>query len=282
MRLGDKPLPEAAKGIAGQSGADIRVLIVGFDYDRLRARFFRSVEAAGKDGTGAATELTLAEAIHASTNAPVNYFDAPASYVDRPERFWDGGITGGNNPVLDAVTEAVIATPSGTEIVALSIGTATVALPWPKPGEEGSPYVRQPSAEGLLNDLPKLAGSILDDPPDMASFVAHVLTGRGAGLPAGIDSRIVRMNPMISPERGADGMWTAPGDLTGDEFLTLKELGMDAIEQTDVDSIAHYADLWVQDRTRNQPVRMDGDSLDCEIGQPRFGAAKAAWQAIRG
>jgi hypothetical protein len=176
----------------------------------------------------------------------------------------------------------VIATPNGTEIVALSIGTATVALPWPKPGEEDSPYVRQPSAEGLLNDLPKLAGAVLDDPPDMASFVAHVLTGRGAGLPAGIDSRIVRMNPMVSPGRGAGGAWTAPGDLTQEEFLALKELGMDAIEQPDVDSIAHYADLWLQDRTLNQPVRMDGDSLGCEIGQSRFSEAKAAWQAIRG
>ncbi len=281
---GDLPLCDAVKGIAGQSGKDIRVVIVGFDYDRLRARFFRSEETSGKaSGTGAATELTLAEAIHASSNAPVNYFDAPATYPGRPERYWDGGITGCNNPVLIGVTEAIAATKGEMEIVALSIGTATVALPWPQPGEEGSPYVRPPSPDGLLNDVKKLAGAILDDPPDMASYIAHVLTHSGEGLPANgpADSRIVRMNPMVSPVRDANGAWTAPGDLELAGFQRLRDMDMDAIVQDDVEAIEHYAELWLADRALNQPVRMDGDSLAREVGQESFSAAKAAWEQIR-
>jgi len=283
---GDKQLCDAVSGVAGQSGEDVRVVIVGFDYDRLRARFFRSQEMSSKaSGTGVATELTLAEAIHASSNAPVNYFDAPATYPGRPERYWDGGITGCNNPVLIGVTEAIAATRGEMEIVALSIGTATVALPWPQPGEESSPYVRPPSPDGLLNDVEKLASAILDDPPDMASFVAHVLTHSGEGLPphGPADSRIVRMNPMVRPVRGADGKWTAPGDLGLGGFQKLANMEMDAIEPDEVEAIEHYAELWLAaDNNLNQPVRMDGDTLECEVGQASFIAAKAAWEAIRG
>jgi hypothetical protein len=37
----------------------------------------------------------------------------------------------------------------------------------------------------------------------------------------------------------------------------------------------------VGDQVLNQPVRMNGDTLHPEIGQPTFSAAKAAWEAIR-
>jgi hypothetical protein len=284
---GNMVLGDAVRGIPGQRGAgeNLRVLIVGFDYDRCRATFFRSAATNGPAyGTGAAADLTLAEAIHASTNAPVNYFDGPATYPDDPGRYWDGAIAGCNNPVLAGVAEAVTTTRDFLEIVALSLGTATVALPWPEPGEEGSPYVRQRSDPGLKNDLVKLAGAILDDPPDMASFLAHVMTGSGSGLPAGsvADSQIVRMNPMISPVQDANKQWIAPGGLTLAQFQALAALGMDAIDQPDVETIANYADLWLKDQAPNQPVRMDGDTLACEIGQSTFSAAKAAWAAIEG
>ncbi len=96
----------------------------------------------------------------------MNAFDGPWRSTDNPDRYWDGGITGNNNPVLVVPLEAVTATKEFTEIVALSLGTGTVALPWPQPGEEGSPYVRQRSGLGLKSDLAKLVRSILDDPPD--------------------------------------------------------------------------------------------------------------------
>ncbi|HWB33154.1 MAG TPA: patatin-like phospholipase family protein [Acidobacteriaceae bacterium] len=284
-RCGDHALPDAVKGIAGHNGQDIQVLIAGFDYDRLRARFFRSQASGGEGyGSGAQANVTLAEAIHASTNAPVNYFDGPASFPGNPGRYWDGAITGCNNPVLAGVTEAAALTKGTMEIVALSLGTGTVALPWPTTGEEGSPYVRQPGDRGLMKDLKKLAGAILDDPPDMASYVAHVMTGGSDGLPPGgtADSRIVRMSPMISPARGHNEKWVPPAEMLPEDFQTLCEMEMDAIEQNDVDLIARYADLWLGDRAPNQPVRMDGDTLNCELGHSRFGRARDAWNEIRG
>ena len=282
---GDKTLTDAISGCLGHMGKGdaVRLLIVGFDYDRNRAKLFRSAQSGGKTfGVGDVSEVTLAEAIHASTNAPVNYFDAAAE-LPGDYRCWDGGITGNNNPVLVGVTEAVTTTKGFTEVVALSLGTGTVALPWPDEGEEDSPFVRQPSKTGLINDLQKLASAILDDPPDLASFLAHVMTGSGAGVAAGgaADSQIVRMSPMISPVRdAATNNWTPPAGMDEDAFMTLVNMPMDVLDQDQVQQISHYADLWLQNKAPNQPIRMDGDSLKREIGQGTFGAAKAAWDAV--
>ena len=266
---GAMPLDQAAPGV--------HLLITAFDYDRNRATFFRSSPASGEAwGSGATADVTLAEAIHASTNAPVNYFDAPAAFPDRPGRYWDGAITGCNNPVLAAVTEAITLNRNPADLAVLSIGTGSVALPWPRPGESG-PYVQQLVDPGLITDLHKLATSILDDPPDIATFLAHVMTG-GAG-------RIVRMSPLISPvvvNTGDNaGTWVAPGAMTTAQFRYLAGIDIDAIEQPQVNAISSYADLWIDGVAPNQPIRMNGDTLVSELGQTRFPDALAAWNAIR-
>jgi hypothetical protein len=264
------------------SNEDLHLLIIAFDYDRNHARFFRSSTTSGPSwGTGETYDVTLAEAIHASTNAPVNYFDAPAIFPDHSGRYWDGAITGCNNPVLAGVTEAIARNQSPADIVALSIGTATVALPWPQPGDPDSPFVQQTVDPGLPNDLRKLATSIIDDPPDIATYLAHVMTGSGIDLNTpGADSRIVRMSPLISPVKTA-GVWAAPGQMTAAQFTYLAKLDMDAVEQPQVDAISRYADLWLQDLALNQPIRMDSDTLTLELGQATFTAAKNSWNAIK-
>ena len=135
--------------------------------------------------------------------------------------------------------------------------------------------------QSFTTDLQKLATSILDDPPDIATYLAHVMTGSGIGLnlPAA-DSRIVRMNPLISPV-GGTGAWIAPGSMTAEQFSYLANLDMDAVEQAQVDAISQYADLWIQNTAPNQPIRMNGDTLVAELGQNRFQGAVAAWNAIK-
>jgi uncharacterized protein len=283
---GGLSLSDAVAGIR-RIGAteDLHVLITSFDYDRNRATFFRSTLATGPEwGHGDASTITLAEAIHASTNAPVNYFDAPAKFPDREGRYWDGGISGCNNPVLVAVTEAIVKAQDPTAIVALSIGSGSVALPWPEPGEQSSPYVREIVEPGIKNDFRKLATSILDDPPDIATFLAHVMTGSGIGLGTQLaDSRIVRMSPLVSPVKkmvnGTDA-WTAPGSMTVAQFKNLVNLDFDAVEQPQVDEITKYADLWLNNEAPNQPIRMNGSTLARELGQSSFSTAKIAWGAI--
>lgn len=81
-----------------------------------------------------------------------------------------------------AVTEAVVLGQHPNDIVALSLGTGSVLLPVAGPGAPSSPYLTQRDRPGLGGDIKKLTMSILDDPPDAATFVAHVVTGDSAGV----------------------------------------------------------------------------------------------------
>jgi hypothetical protein len=94
----------------------------------------RPQQAARRGARGQTTSVMLAEAVHPSTNAPVNYFDAPAQFPARPRRYWDGGIPGCNNPLQAAVTKALVLGQDPTDIAALSLGTAT----GPFPGRTGN------------------------------------------------------------------------------------------------------------------------------------------------
>ena len=119
----------------------MHLLIVGFDYDRNRAVFFRSAPAGRIGwGEGEPAEVSLAGAVHASTNAPVNYFDAPAALPLAPDRYWDGGISGCNNPAVVAVVEAIVLGHSAEDIHLLALGTGSVSLPLAAIGAPASPF----------------------------------------------------------------------------------------------------------------------------------------------
>ena len=282
-RRGEWLLPQAAADILSAStGRPVHLLIIGFDYNRNRGRFFRSAPAKGVSwGGGDPAQVQMAEAIHASTNAPVLYFDKPAELPSEPaKRYWDGAISGCNNPVLAAVTEAIVLGQAPDAIAALSLGTGTVCRPSAPAGAPAAVFYAPAEKPGILNDVEKLAGAIVDDPPDAASFLAHVLTGGPAGLPAPADSRVVRMSPMIAPVRNGGGNWGLPKGLDATEFGALANLAMDAIKQDDVLAIQKLAKLWLEDSARNQPIRMDGN-LNRELGQNSYSQAKAAWLAVR-
>lgn len=272
----------AAEVRSATTGRPIHLLITGFDYDRNRSRFFRSAAAGGPGwGNGDPAQVQLAEAIHASTNAPVLFFDKPAQFHSEPtRRYWDGAIAGCNNPILAAVTEAVVLGHAPESLAALALGTGTVCLPSASAGASASPLVATPGESGILHNIQKLAGAILDDPPDVATFIAHVLAGGSAGAPAPAGSRIVRMNPMVAPMGSAARGWTFPEGLDVRTFATLAHLAMDAVAQDQVLAIQNLATLWLQDKVRNQPIRMNVD-LDPELGQARYSQAKAAWNALR-
>lgn len=268
--------------LSNNTGKAVHLLIAGFDYDFSRSRFFRSAPA--KDpvwGDGDPAQVQLAEAIHASTNAPVMFFDKPAEFPSEPgKRYWDGGITGCNNPVLAGVTEAVVLGQAPGSIAALSLGTGTVYRPPAPAGAPASAMFAPRENPGILHDLQKLASSICDDPPDAASFVAHVLTGGSPGLPPPVDSRVVRMSPMVSPMGDVGNGWRLPQGLDEDAFNTLANLSMDAVDQDQALAIQNLASLWLQDKVRNHPIRMDGN-LNPELGQGVYSRAKAAWNAVR-
>jgi hypothetical protein len=219
--------------------------------------------------------------VHASTNAPVNYFDAPAQVVGDPDRFWDGGITGHNNPTLAACIEALTMDVAPGDLRVLSLGTGTVRLPLADAGAPASAFTQAREASSVIADLRKLATAILDDPPDFATFAAHALTGGSAGLPDGVPSRVVRMNPLISPVPPGPG-GGAPAGWTAAQFQFLCALDMDAVEPAQVQYIDDWCTLWLGGGARNQPIRMDGQTMQALIGADTYAGARANWIALIG
>jgi hypothetical protein len=264
------------------------LMITAFDYDRQREVFFRSNTKSRAASFGTPVIATLAEAIHASTNAPVAYFDAPA-VVSRGRRCWDGALGGYNNPVLAGITEALANGIEPQAIEVLSIGTGSVILPTAGGNEDTATakLVQQRARTSIAGDLRKLAGSILDDPPDAASLNDNLALGLGVprdGAHPTTEGRLIRMNPLVQPIRVASG-WARPAGLIeadddSDEFVRLRELGMDAVADDEIALIRKFCTLWHNDAIVNQPIRANSDTLECEIGQRWYNETKAQWLAL--
>jgi hypothetical protein len=256
------------------------LLITAFDYDRQRAVFFRS-----NAGSAAASDPrvpcpTLAEALHASSNAPVLYFDRPAQFISPAffgKRYWDGATAGLNNPVLAAVIEAIANGCTVDKIKVLTLGTASDFQPLE--GAKVRPPLAKPTANaGAITALRTLAHTITSDPPDAATYeVFRILHGGGT-----IDNaqlRIVRMNPLIQPVPADDvGRWKLPAGLNSSEFKQLADMDMDATENAEVNLIDKFAGLWLKpstlDEIPNQPIQYL-DSLQTKYGHSRSSQAHA-------
>lgn len=268
-------------------GHRVDFIIPTFDYDRCRGILFRSDTASLAASRTPVPVTTLTGAIHASSTAPVNFFDEPATFPGKPfkpYRFWDGGVAGLNNPMLAAVMELLANGEDRAKIQVRSIGTGSVRLPVGL-GDDGPPLFQTMEDSGLVADLKKLAASIVDDPPDEASLNAYIALGlpmpaAGATAPVG-GNRLVRLNPMIQPVRDAAGAFAVPdivveGQSPEEAFTALANLDMDAVEDGDIELIDALVDAWVGDAVANQPVRTNLN-LECEIGHPTFSAATAVW-----
>ena len=88
------------------------------------------------------------------------------------------------------------------------------------------------------------------------------------------------MSPLISPV-GTPGHWGAPKGITPAQFGYIANLDMDAVQPGQVAAIATYASLWLNSEVRNQPIRMDCDTLACELGCQWYADAKAAWTELK-
>ncbi len=299
---GESSLAELHHNFVMRYGKSLHMLICGFDYDRRRAKFFRSnqqsragsIPTKKREGfirTPTGKDCTLAEAIHASTNAPVKYFIEPAE-IGR-DRFWDGAIGGYNNPVLAAVVEAIAnrshGFPAPKEIQVLSIGTGTVSLPHSDNGTAIDSRLQQQVglASTVFGVVGMLATSILDDPPDSATFTAHVILEQplpDANDPSRgpISGNVVRMSPLLRPVRSSPyDQWRPPTELNLATFIKIAELDLDVIDQGDIDNLVMFGKLWLSGRIGNQAIRENKD-YELQIGHATFEDARRAWRKISG
>jgi hypothetical protein len=299
-KFGKLPLHELPKALAptrfalrkarGEYLTDLSVVIVTYDFDRDRARMMRSnwQSAAANFPKHKNSAIHLADAAHASSTAPVNWFDLPAQFDHG--RFWDGAMTGYNNPVLAGVTEAIAMGYSGDEIGVLSIGTSATALP-PMQNHIDQRLCQPRPKTGFIPSLAKVSKMIINDPPDAHTYIAHLMTGgrvpRTAEDCPVRDTAVVRMNPVVQPVLGDDGRMGPPNGWTVEDFVRLSKLDIATLPEAEVALIKRLTDDWIKGLWNNQAVRHGGNyppqspaTADhyWEIGHRSYTQAKQAWQ----
>ncbi len=265
------------------------ILIAGFDAFKKRAKFFHSPRNAADVDSG---NESLAQAIHGSTNAPVNYFDLPATFKDHREgdypeqRIWDGGLAGYNNPCMAAVVEAFKLGVRREDMQVVSIGTRKTL---PRREEHGEAYLRMAAARsgpgntktrrGVSEEAGRKIGkvafrllqmgyytdtvstmmtTVLQEPADGACYLAlqFMSTSPGA-LPM---DRFVRLCPFMSPSdvgfenAGSDGP-EAP--TLADEVEYAAELDFDLVADEDFQQIGRVFRWWQSGAVPNQPIAYD-------------------------
>jgi hypothetical protein len=268
-------------------GIETDIVISGFDYDRERAKFFRS-RSDSRAGPPA-RNVTLRQAIHASSTAPVKFFDDPAEVKDGElRRFWDGGVGGFNNPAMAGIIET-LANDSAlrNRIRILSLGTGNNFLPLAKRGARKNPLYKPWRNPGFFEDITLASQAIVADPPDAASFNAHVVLGGAlqpadpekSVPPASLVGPLVRMNPLVRPrELNAEEPWDYPLGISPDDFIRLTMLQLDAVAQEDVDAIRRFTKAWLEGQITNQAIRADGNNLKHEIGHEKYSEALSGWR----
>lgn len=281
----------------GEAARALSVLFVAYDFDRDRANMLRSNAASpAASFPHSPQRATLAEAAHASSTAPINWFDKPAEFGGY--RYWDGAMTGYNNPVLAGVVEALAMGVPRAEIGVLSLGTSTVFLPESSTQRVSGELCQLPADTGLVPELVKVGKVIIADPPDAHTFIAHLALD--GGLPADVsccpfsDTAIVRMSPVIQPVVDPKTLtWCVPMGWTMDEFRRIAAMDISATRQSDVDLIKRLCEGWMKGYWHNQPIRSsrtwssphpamsaDDAAHPCEIGHQWYFEAKAAWATL--
>jgi uncharacterized protein len=296
-------------GIIGKP--ELQIVIAGFDYVHERVTFFRSNMLSNTDRfTPKYFAMPLGHAIHASSNAPVNYFDAAAAtnpFIRKPKPdfkdktysmtswYWDGAVSGFNNPVLAGLIEAMTNGIPSNDCCILSLGTGTGSkvllsdkITSTDPDDQlvceankNNPLVDVSSSFAFFKDIKKMATSILDDPPDSATFIAYSIMD-----PSLTDkANLIRINPCYSPViNNETKLYEVPVIFKNDpdavnKLLKLIDLDMDAVENSEVNLIIDLCDKFVTDNINglpNQLIRGD-KSADC-LGQLTYAEAKGKWK----
>jgi uncharacterized protein len=284
---------------------ELNILIVGYDYFQERVSFFRSNLTSLTDGfsPGKKIRISLGGAIHSSSNAPINYFDEPATVNvegvlkqdQRTTWYWDGAVAGFNNPVLAGLIEAITNNPQLPldEFKVLSIGTGltqrAVITDYNSSTDrelreiyeknKNNPYVISDNSFKFLHDIKKMSGSILSDPPDSATFIAYSILHRDFKVD---NPNLVRINPCVTTSL-KDSIYSVPDVYINrpDIFNKLLDLDMDAVETPDLELITDLCVKFITDQNPaipNQFIR--GDAKNKHIGYGSYREAKERWKLI--
>lgn len=164
----------------------LKLVVCTYDALNNRAKFFKSY-GVGQDDYDS---VRLTQAIHGSSNAPVQYFDFPARFKAKNSdifyELWDGALGGFNNPVLAGIIEAFKLGVKLKDIRMVSIGTGNKLMSikdkdnfwkWKqvaikKRRKKLDLKSLKPQAKFFKETVLNQAKTILYQPPDTANYIA--------------------------------------------------------------------------------------------------------------
>lgn len=187
----------------------LKLVVCTYDALNNRAKFFKSYGADAEDYDS----IRLTQAIHASSNAPVQYFDFPARFKAKNSEIyyelWDGALGGFNNPILAGMIEAFKLGVKLKDIRMVSIGTGNKLMSikdkddfWKlkqvaitKRRKKLNFKSLGSQAKFFKETVLNQAKTILYQPPDTANYIAMMFLK--ANSDEAINKHIVRLSPLI-------------------------------------------------------------------------------------
>jgi len=246
--------------LPGFIGKDsLKLVICTYDALNNRAKFFKSYPSESTDFDS----VKLTQAIHGSSNAPVQYFDFPARFKAKNTEIyyelWDGALGGFNNPILAGLIEAYKEKVKLEDIKVISLGTGNKLMSmeakddfWSlkqisiqKRRKKLAFWYLLPQAKFFKETVLNQAKTILYQPPDWANYVAMMFLK--ATTNNKIEDQIIRLSPLIHIDS------STPKDT---ELLlrSLYDLDMDLTDDPDINKLMMCFSSWKKGEILNQPI----------------------------
>lgn len=256
-QLGIGQLIPSAKFKLSEIGSSLgcRILIPAFNVTTGKLVTF--------DSDHSDTDYTLGDAVHASSTAPIFYFDKPA-FVDGYS-LWDGGLTGLNNPA--AYATALHYRKTKDRPCVLTIGSASIRNPLT---DVRTKSVASPC---LIETVKTLVGAMVSDPPNISLNYLDAMT----------DGKYVRINPVIGPVL-KDGIWCVPECYTTilpkSSYKDLQSIAMDTQDLNDLRLIQQFGQCYLQDHIPTEEPHSDAIGDHSGTQTTYYSERKASWNAF--
>mgnify|MGYP001475700884 CR=1 FL=1 len=224
-----------------------RIIIPAFDVQSRRAHIFDSYSP---------TDITLLDAVHASSTAPVTYFDAPATIGKRT--YWDGGVCGLNNPAAYGTAVAKEMFPD-EDVWTLSLGSGVMVT------ADDLNQTKDAFYPGAIRSCRNLISALVDDAPDVSTRYLWTMT----------KGRYIRINPVIGPEqKGKDlilpEVYSTDKILGGMEgYKSLSETKLDSKDAGTIEKLALIGTYYLEDKIPSQTIS-DMDDLNSTSTDSKF------------
>ncbi|TYA71939.1 patatin-like phospholipase family protein [Seonamhaeicola marinus] len=237
----------------------LKIAVCTYDALNNRAKFFKSYGEDAEDYDS----VRLTQAIHGSSNAPVQYFDFPARFKAKQSEIfyelWDGALGGFNNPVLAGIIEAFKLGVNLEELQIVSLGTSNSLMS----NEDKENFwkwkqiaVRQrrnkfnfkafgPQAKFFKETVLNQAKTILYQPPDTANYMSMIFM-KAISYKA-LNDHIIRLSPLIHYDSNT------PKEVI-ELIKRLYKLDMDLTTDEDIAALETCFKSWKDGAMYNQPI----------------------------